>query len=283
MDSAAPLPVVRLGLLSGLLLWAAFFPFNIGPLAFIALVPFVPLAVEPMPRRRRLLGVGVFGMTFFVLALKWIRVAHPMMFLSWIGLAMYCTLVIIASVYAMRMLMRRGVAWWLALPACWIAGEYFRCHFPTGFPALGEWYHPIGFGWYFVGHTQHDAEWIRLSAAWGGVYAISLLVLCVNCAVAAQLGRLDIVRRWACLDLLTNVRRIRPAILASSLAIVFALYYAVTPVLPVVDRVTLSLIQTNIPQDVKNDRSAQMREDVVRLGRDGLGGLAIPVDQKPAI
>src|SRR5687767_9350644 len=77
-------------ILSGLLLWAAFFPLDLGPLAFVALVPWLTLVRSPVTGRRLYFAGYVGGLAFFLPALQWLRVAHPMMYLSWAGLALVC-------------------------------------------------------------------------------------------------------------------------------------------------------------------------------------------------
>lgn len=69
-------------LLSALLLWAAFFPLDIGPLAFVALVPFLTLVRAPVSNPRRYVAAYLAGVLFFGIACQWVRVAHPMMYLS---------------------------------------------------------------------------------------------------------------------------------------------------------------------------------------------------------
>ena len=54
--------------LSGLLLWAAFFPLDLGPLAFVALVPWLTLVRAPVSRRRRYLAAYLGGFVFFAAA-----------------------------------------------------------------------------------------------------------------------------------------------------------------------------------------------------------------------
>src|SRR5262245_4765779 len=80
-------------ILSGLLLWTAFFPLDLGPVAFFALAPLLTLVrAEGVSGKRRFAAAYVGGLAFFVPALQWVRVAHEMMYLSWIGLALVCSL-----------------------------------------------------------------------------------------------------------------------------------------------------------------------------------------------
>lgn len=74
--------------LSALLLWAAFFPLDLGSIGFFALVPWLTLVRAPLSRRRRYFAAYLGAFTFFALATNWVRVAHPMMYLSWAGLSL---------------------------------------------------------------------------------------------------------------------------------------------------------------------------------------------------
>ncbi len=142
---------------SGVLLWAAFFPLNLGALGFVALVPWLTLVRAPVSNRRRYFAAYVGGVTFFALATQWVRVAHPMMYMSWLGLAVVMPLFWLGALALLRKLDAVGVPLAVAVPVAWVALEYFRMHFPTGFPfmkPLGA-YQMIGFGWYFLGYTQH--------------------------------------------------------------------------------------------------------------------------------
>src|SRR6476619_1716061 len=102
------------------------------------------------------------------------------------------------SVWLARRLDRLGVPFWLAVPMGFVAVEYLRSHFPTGYTwleAVGL-RHPIGFGWYLLGHTQHEwASLIQLSDV-AGVYGIAFLVAVMNAAVWLVIQRIGPVRAW---------------------------------------------------------------------------------------
>src|SRR5947207_584578 len=57
-------------------------------------------------------------------------------------------------------------------------------------------YQMIGFGWYFLGYTQHAVLPLIQIADLGGVYAVSFVVAAVNGAVADWALRSAAVRRW---------------------------------------------------------------------------------------
>ena len=171
---------------SGVLLWAAFFPLDLGMLGFVALVPWLTLVRAPVSNRWRYLAAYAGGVVFFALATKWVRVAHPMMFMSWIGLAVVMPVFWLAALAILRRLDRVGVPLALAVPVAWVALEYFRMHFPTGFPFMKQIgaYQMIGFGWYYLGYTQHSFLQLIQIADFGGVYAVSFVVGAVNGALA---------------------------------------------------------------------------------------------------
>jgi apolipoprotein N-acyltransferase len=230
--------------MSGLLLWAAFFPLDLGPIGFFALVPWLSLVHAPILRRQRYFGsppslltrqgssskAGFFrwisvgfrrflafairlsaklaesryfaayvgGFAFFALATNWVRVAHPMMYLSWAGLSLVLPLFWVLGLDLIRRFDRLGVPLALSVPVAWVALEYFRMHFPTGFPFLKPLglYQMIGFGWYFLGYTQHAFLPFIQIADLGGVYAVSFLIAAINGMLADWLLRLEMVRQW---------------------------------------------------------------------------------------
>jgi apolipoprotein N-acyltransferase len=183
---------------SGLLLWAAFFPLDLGPVGFVALVPWLTLVRAPVSARRRYLAAYVGGLAFFVPALQWLRVAHPMMYFSWAFLALMCPCYWALGLWLIRRLDRIRVPLAVSVPAVWVALEYTRAHFPTGFPFMAHlgMYQPIGFGWYFLGYTQHAFLPLIQIADLGGVYAVSAVVGAVNGLLADWVMRSATARGW---------------------------------------------------------------------------------------
>jgi apolipoprotein N-acyltransferase len=201
------------------LLWAAFFPLDLGFLGFVALVPWLSLVRADVSRRRRYLAAYVGGFVFSALATQWVRVAHPMMYFSWLAFSLVLPLFWVLALDFIRRLDRLGVPLALAVSVAWVALEYARMHFPTGFPFLKPLglYQMIGFGWYFLGYTQHDFLPLIQIADVGGVYAVSFVVAAVNGAVADWSLRSEVVRKWLKQSTPLTVG-VRPAI-ASSVAV----------------------------------------------------------------
>ncbi len=184
-------------ILSGVLLWAAFFPLNLGFLGFFALVPWLSLVRADVSRRRRYFAAYLGGVVFFALATQWIRVAHPMMYLSWLGLTIVTPVTWVLALALIRRFDRRGVPLTFAVPVVWVMLEYLRMHFPIGFPFLQPLgvQHMFGFGWYFLGYTQHTFLPLIQIADLGGVYAVSFVVAAVNGWLADRILPSSVVRR----------------------------------------------------------------------------------------
>src|SRR5437763_14267293 len=99
-------------ILSGLLLYASFFPLNLGFLAWIALVPFMSLVRANARSRRIYFAAFVGGLFCYVPAIQWIRVAHPAMYGAWVFLSIVCSLFLVMTLALIRKLDRLGVPLW---------------------------------------------------------------------------------------------------------------------------------------------------------------------------
>src|SRR5437868_15439075 len=81
---------VWLAIAGSLLLWLAFPPCGLWPLAWIAPLPWLVLAQKPvLAGRRPYLGIWLAGFLFWLLILQGIRLAHPALIGGWIALSFY--------------------------------------------------------------------------------------------------------------------------------------------------------------------------------------------------
>jgi apolipoprotein N-acyltransferase len=190
-------------ILSGLLLWVAFFPLDLGPVAFVALAPFLTLVrAEGVSRRRRYLAAYVGGCVFFGLAINWVRVAHPMMMMfTWPAGTLYCACCWALALAGLRALDRWKLPFFLTLPIVWVGLEYLRAHFPTGFPFLQNLglYQLIGFHWYSLGYATHRLLPFIQAADIGGVHLLSFAIASLNGAMYGWMMRSNWLRalfRW---------------------------------------------------------------------------------------
>ncbi|HEX6678786.1 MAG TPA: apolipoprotein N-acyltransferase [Actinomycetes bacterium] len=239
-DAARRLPARRgLRLLAaastGLALVLAFPGPDLGPVAFVALVPLL-LAVEQLrPGRAAMLGL-LAGLVFFTIHLWWINVFGYLA----LGALSLAQAAFLAGFGAMVPATRRLGNWrLLALPACWATLELVRAHAPLG-----------GFPWGILGLTQHGGGPLLPLARVTGVYGVSAVIVAVNLAVVEALRR-----------------RRRPLPAAGWLALAVALPFAglAAPAPPRADGPALDLVavQGNVPGIGRQDRPDQAQADAV--------------------
>jgi len=162
---------------SGLLLFAAFPPVGAEQTAWVALVPLFIACAFANPRRAAGLGV-LSGTVFFVSSLYWL---WHVSVIGWLVLALYCALYFIppAVLIASRRCKwksrnrAKNLVWIFMTAAVWVASEYVRTRLFTGF------------SWNLLGVSQWKNLPLIQSAAWGGVYLSSALVVMFNAALAA--------------------------------------------------------------------------------------------------
>jgi apolipoprotein N-acyltransferase len=268
--------------LSGVLLYLSFFPANAGWLiGWIALVPLLSLVRANARPRRIYFATFVGGLFCYVPAIQWMRVAHPAMYASWLFLAVCCALFLVMSLWLTRKLDRVGVPLWLAVPIAFVSVEYLRSHFPTGYTWL-EWFgwrNPIGFGWYLLGHTQHDWPALIQVADLTGVYGLSFLVALVNTAIWLGVERLSAVRTRLRLAGEPPPASPRPAFAAALLLLGGTVLYGIVQLnhAPFATGPQVALIQSNLEQDLKNSHGREMREHFDELA----GKASHPRDGEP--
>lgn len=151
--------------LSALLLTLSFAPFDLWPLAYIALVPWGVALLNPSRPRWAMLWATLAGTLFWAGNLYW---------LWWITLIGYAAAVLYLTAYwliaalVVRGAVRRGWPAWLVLPLVWVALEYARVYVISGFP------------WFFLAHSQYAQARLIQIADITGQYGVSLFVAMVN-------------------------------------------------------------------------------------------------------
>ncbi len=192
-------------LLSAGLLASCFHPSQGGEAAYLALVPLIVLSRFSTVRQAFAWGF-VSGCVFWAATLVWLlrlcATGGPPFLVSvgWLGLSAYCALyhgafaAVSAALHARLGLggdvaqsplgrasaAARATALVALLPLVWVGLEYARSHLLTGFP-----WNPLGVSQY------RNLAAIQL-AEWGGVYAVSALVMALNAGVALTIA--DVVR-----------------------------------------------------------------------------------------
>lgn len=160
---------------SGLMLAAAFPPLEYSELAWIAFVPLI-LVLRGAGRGLAARLGFVSAMVFWCCSLFWLR---HVTWAGWFTLAAYCALYTVpfAAFMAWALTVRRGRMWNVALmfmaAIVWTALEYLRSILFTGF------------AWNALGVSQYERLSIIQISRFGGVYAVSSLVMLLNTAIAA--------------------------------------------------------------------------------------------------
>ncbi|HSB73657.1 MAG TPA: apolipoprotein N-acyltransferase [Candidatus Methylomirabilis sp.] len=251
---ALPLPL-RLGLAlgSGLLCCLAFPAWDIGAVAFVALVPLFVAVEGAPPRQAAWLGYAS-GLAFYLATIWW--VINTMTTYGRMPLALsLVTLLLLCGVLAGY---TAAFAWLLVL------GER-RLRIPKGIvplTAAGLWtglellrtYLFSGFPWVLLGYSQYRQPTVRLLASAVGVYGISALLVLVNGTLA------DLLARW--LRPPAEGAHLRGALLPVGLAcLALAATVGYAGILwrdPTGgDPIRVGLLQGNIDQSLKWDKSYQ--------------------------
>jgi len=158
---------------------------NWHPVIWVSLVPVFVVALTRAPRQAFFDG-WLHGVVFFALLLRWLdhtfrtysTIPWPLTWLPIVALAAYCGLYTALVAAAVSWLCRRtGPRAGLAVaPFLWVAGEWVRGHFLSGFP------------WGLLGYSQAFALPVIQIAEWTGVYGVSFLVVTANAWLAGALS-----------------------------------------------------------------------------------------------
>jgi apolipoprotein N-acyltransferase len=162
---------------SGIVLSLANPPGDIGPLAFVAMVPFLWVIRRSRPLRGLLLGFA-FGFAYLASTLYWIRLFG---WLAWGALSL--TSAAFVGLFGLL----AGLLWRdehpvrsaFGLAALWTATEYLRSLWPLG-----------GFTWGGMGYTQANDGFLMPLASVAGVWGVTFVVVLVDALVMLALERL---------------------------------------------------------------------------------------------
>ncbi len=253
---------------SGLLLAAAYPPFEIAAVAWFALVP-LGLAVRGADLRTAARTGFLAGAVYWLVTLHWLT---PVTVVGYSILALYCALYFIPpALFAARWTARAPRTDWnsnlgfmIGWTAVWTASEFLRGELFTGFP------------WNPLGVSQYRNTVLIQSAAWGGVWSVSALVAWVNAAGTVT------VFRYAARPPGTPWRQAHPELMLAFLAVAGAFlhgHHAILALPPPDATVRVALVQPAVPQFEKwdeafvagiYDRLRTLTETAHRAGRPEL-------------
>ncbi len=224
--------------------------------AWLGLIPLIIVARLSRPKAAFWWG-WLCGFLFWLVSAAWVLgLRHSwgylaVVILAWVALAAYCALYmglfafLLSSVWpdspgrepasARQLTLRRLVLMFLA-PLIWIGCEYLRAVLFTGFP------------WNLLGASQYRNIPAMQLASWGGVYAVSGLIVLLNAALALTAIRIvnEIRRR-------ESRRRIHVELMLGLVAVALCWSWGVRTVRPGQTGegdaiVRIAAVQPNIPQ-----------------------------------
>jgi apolipoprotein N-acyltransferase len=218
---------------TGVLLVLVFPKWDLGWLAWIALVPLLLAIRHAAPGRAFRLG-ALAGLVAYGAMMEWVRLfGLP----AWImlTLAMAVMLGLFAgatSLLAGRYARQRLSAWLWIVPVTWTAVEFLRSVGPLGFP------------WALLGLTQHSATSILPIAAVAGVFGLGGVMALANAAFAALVE--DAVRRGRLSTAATAALMIVGLVVGAA---------SLWPRPPVAGTRVVAAIQPNVAPQAKGDLS----------------------------
>jgi apolipoprotein N-acyltransferase len=175
---------LAIALLGQLLLWAAFPPLEVAPLAWLAPVPWVWLVRRwELSGKRPYLALWLSSFVFHLAVFYWVTLPHWATSFGWLALSFYLALYFPLFIGLCRVAVQRlRLPVILLAPVVWTGLEFAKAHLLTGFN-MGA-----------LGHTQYRwPQVIQISDLEGG-YAVSFLIVFVG-ACLAQMLPLDGRRR----------------------------------------------------------------------------------------
>ena len=246
---------VRVGLAvgGGLLCAIAFPPRDVGPVAFVGLVPLFLALEETSPWQAVWLGYAA-GLSFYLATIWWVintmttygQMPLPLSLVALLllgGVLAAYTAVFAGLLVAGRHWLRfpRGMEP-LVAAGLWVALEFLRTYLFSGFP------------WALLGYSQYRQPTVRLLAAAAGVYGISALLVLTNGTLAGLLALSLEAREWT-VRWRASMLPVGLAALAVLATVGYARLLWRDPTGGAAVRV--GLLQGNIDQSVKWDRSYQ--------------------------
>ena len=174
-----------LALFSGALITLSFAPFNVWPVAFLSLIVFT-LLLKEQSFKTILWRSFVFGVGFYGAGIHWIYVsihnfggASPLFagFLVFVFACFMAAIFVVPFYVFARWFNYHSLGTMIALPACWLLGEWMRTWLLTGFP------------WLFLGYAHLDtplAGWAPIT----GVMGIGFIIVLTAAVMAEWLWRI---------------------------------------------------------------------------------------------
>lgn len=241
---------IALGGMSAMLLIASFPSHDCGSLAWVALVPLL-IALEGMGPARALSIASVTGAIFFTGIFYWIWVVESFSPIDY-GLLVTCLSLPVALFGVALNWVRKktGLPNVLVAPPLWVALEYARSH--AAF---------LSAPWMLLGHSQYLHPSLIQITAITGVYGLSFLIVLVNAAIADSIMYHRVSASHGHVGIFASAISMRATLLAAAILITANWAYGRYVIAEGVQGrwMRVALVQGNVPQDRKWDRSYLQR------------------------
>lgn len=221
-----------LSILSAILLSLPFLSSNLSLFVWVGFIPLF-FALKDKNKAQAFMFAYFTGIVFWAITIYWL--IHVTLF-GQILLVLYLAVYfgIFGLLYSCTLYPARYV---LFIPSLWVILEYARSHFLTGFP------------WALLGYSQYKNLVVIQIADVTGVWGVTFLIILVNVSIY----RFIIGRK--------SLTAVKPALLPV-LFITITLAYGINKIYskPTVynsKKIKISVIQGNIPQELKWDPSAR--------------------------
>jgi apolipoprotein N-acyltransferase len=186
LRAALPRPAeIALAVASAVLTIFSFPDFNLAFLAWVGLAPLLLAVVFARTAVRAFVLGWLYGTIFFYGTCWWLTypIIHYAHFRAWVAYPMLLSPIMLVALFPAffcsllaRIIQRFGPAAICIAPLIWISIEWLR-------------YVVTGQLWNALGYSQAFHPMLIQSARWGGVYAVSFLLLGVNAGLALMLIR----------------------------------------------------------------------------------------------
>ena len=240
--AALPSPAqTALAVASAVLTILSFPDFNLSFLAWAGLAPLLVAVVQARTTLQAFLLGWLYGTIFFYGTCWWLTypIIHYANFSAWMAYPLLLIPIILVALFPAvfcslfaRLVQSFGPAAICVAPLIWISIEWLR-------------YSVTGQLWNAFGYSQAFHPALIQSARWGGVYAVSFLLVLANAAVAYALLRRGFILPIACLVIviiviITSARLLTPKNQAM-------------PMFNPATQTLLIAVQPNVPMDLNGD------------------------------
>ena len=242
---------ILLTISSAILLTLAFPKYDMWILAWVGLIPLF-FVVSRNIRKRVFLWCWFSGSLFYFLTVNWITQTMTqyggmplwLSFMVLLLLSVYLGLYTGLFGYLIKLISdKTSIPLPVAAPLLWVSLEFLKAHLISGFP------------WASLGYSQYKFLHIIQISDITGVYGVSFLIVAVN----AALFSLFLLRKESVLRNRTRIISISSVVFLLVLSLCYG-YYRLSRDYNSTDRgVKIAVLQGNIPQDLKWDRSFKRR------------------------